>query len=288
MNQRTKLAMVLLSIIITPVYTQTSEINWQTSLLKIDGNNYDWHPIGKNLRFYDSKSQLKYEFRNDSINLYFVFESDSPLLQHQISQAGLSLKFTIKEKTKRFATLTIVPKKGMPEKFIPRNQTISLDELAQKEEVFPKDTAYLQGFKFSENYIVSGNNDYNNIVFDISKGIKSNKTVFELQIPLRDFFGSNYKLDNINQIPLQIQLTINTPTKKNNTDTMKGRMDKAGDFGGGGGMRPGGGMNGGPGRDGGGEMQEMGNSRPENMQNEITTEKKDMKFEFYLTNKKTK
>ena len=67
---------------ITNAFAQTSELKWQSSPIVIDGNEEDWDPTGGNLRFYDSKNQLFYDLRNDSVNLYILVKSDNPFLLH--------------------------------------------------------------------------------------------------------------------------------------------------------------------------------------------------------------
>ena len=289
MNQRIVLLLAFFAILFINVYSQKSELNWQLSPTIIDGNDNDWNPVGKKLRFYDSKNQLYYDLRNDSTNLYFVLKSDNPLLQHQISFAGMKLTLIIKEKPKRTTIFVLEPKKGMSKRFSQQKREQSLDDLASKEEIMPKDTAFLDGFQCTKGNILSGNTNSNEFSFDISKGRKASKTVFELLIPIRDLFGNSFNLNQINQIPIQLQLTINAPTGNSNFGQMRGGMGAPGR-----GMRPGGGMGGpGGGMGSGGGMEgpggEMGerqqSSRPEGMQAGNTMEKKDMKFEFYLTNK---
>ena len=288
MNQRIVFLTAFSVILFAHLYSQKSELKWQISQVVIDGNENDWNPEGRNLRFYDSQNQVYYDLRNDSTNLYFVAKSDNSFLQQQILRAGMNLKFTIKEKAKRTATFSIEPKKGIPERFsFKKNGEASLDELARKEESFPRDTAFLQGFQFSKTYILSGKNDLNEVSFDISKGRKATKTVFELLVPLRELFGDNYKLNQINQIPLQLQLTVNAPSANSNFGSTRGRMGHRGGFSGGGMMPPGGGMEPGGGMSPGGEMQEGAPSRPDGMKPTLSMEKINMKFEFYLTNKKT-
>lgn len=298
MNQKIVLLTAFFAFLFVNAYSQKSELKWQTSSLIIDGNETDWNQTGKNLRFYDSKNELYYDLRNDSDNLYLVLKSDNPFLQRQISLAGMKLKFTIKERTKRIATFTINPQKGTPERFSQQKREQSLDELARKEEIIPKDTAFLDGFQYAKGNILSGNKNLNEFSFDICKGRKATKTVFEILIPIRELFGKGFDLNQINQIPLQLQLSINAPSEDSNFG--RGGMGREGGFGGGrmggggGRMDAGGGMGGemggnGPGREGGGEMSEGGQSRqgsrPEGMQSGNIMEKKDMKFEFYLTNK---
>jgi hypothetical protein len=100
-----------LAIFITNNFAQISELKWQHSSIFIDGNEEDWNPSGGNLRFFNSKSQLFYDLRNDSVNLYILVKSDDPFFRHQISRAGMKLKLNIQEKTKRTVSFTIEQKK---------------------------------------------------------------------------------------------------------------------------------------------------------------------------------
>lgn len=286
MKLKTIFAASFLTFFMTNTFAQTSELKWQSSPIIIDGNEEDWNPTGGNLRFYDSKNELFYDLRNDSVNLYILVKSDNPFLRHQISRAGMKLKLNIQEKTKRTVSFTIEPKKGMPERtFSQTNRPGYLDELSRKEESLPKDTAYLQGFQSSTSSVISGTYNPGNICFDLSKGRRAEKTIFELQIPLRELFGNNYQLNQFNKIPLQIQFTINAMSFNSSFGQMHGGMGHGSGFGGGGRMRGdrmGDGMN--PSEEGNeGSMQgyRNGNQPFGNFSNE----KKDLKLNFYLTNK---
>lgn len=292
MSQRIMLLLAFVATLFLNAYSQKSELYWATTPIVIDGNDNDWNPDGQIFRFYDSNNKLYYDVRNDAVNLYLVIKSDNSFLQQQIMREGMMLKFSIKDAIKKTATFTIKPKKGMPEKFSPqKGQQTSLDELARKEEFFPKDTAFLQGFQFADNYVLEGNNNPSEITFEISKGRKATNTVFELLIPLRDFFGDNYNLSQINKTLVQLQLAIDAPSSESGQmrGGMRGGMGGpgGGDMGSGGMGGPGGGM-GTPG--GGNEMQGGNNSnRPEGMpQGGMSMEKKNMKFTFYLTDKGTR
>ena len=58
--------------LLTSISAQTSTAKWQPTPISIDGNEEDW---GTLLRFFNSESNVKYEFRNDAQNLYIILKS---------------------------------------------------------------------------------------------------------------------------------------------------------------------------------------------------------------------
>ncbi len=285
MKKKISLVCVALTCIFTGVFAQTSEVTWQPIPIEIDGNPNDWTT---SLRFYDSDSKIKYEFRNDASNLYFVFKSDEKSLQRQIQQAGMKMKFIVKTKPKTVATITFTKKEngggmppmgGIPGSARPQKDGMKLDQFAMRPEFMPKDTAFIKGFQFAKDLIVSNNIQTNSINFAKSRG-NSEETAFELVIPLRELFGDGYNLNEIILIPIQFQLNISAPSQTSNYGNM-GRP--RGGMGG-----PGGGMGGtgdGPGGDmgGGGEMGERP-QMPDRASGGMTSmTQKSFKVEFILT-----
>lgn len=295
-------------------HAQVCENNWQATPLSIDGNPNDWTT---KLRLYDSNSKLMYEFRNDDKNLYFVFKSEEKSLQRQMEQAGMKLKIVIKGAPKTKATIefkkntskTMMPtppggmNNGTPPSF-PQQQTQNgqlrqdnnQNQLPMKPEFMPKDTAYVKGFMFAQNFILSNNQHENTITFAKSRG-NSDESAFELVIPIRELFGDNFQLANIKNIPIQFNLTINALSQSSSSSRMSGGMggrmgggpggEMGGGPGGGMGGGPGGGMDGGPGGGmGGGPGGEMGNqsSMPNNMdEDNSSNSKKEIKALIQLT-----
>lgn len=296
MKKKISLTCMALACFITSSFAQLTEINWQPTLLEIDGNPNDWTT---NLRFFDSGSKIKYEFRNDAVNLYFVFKSDEKSLQRQLQQAGMKLKFTVKSNAKTTGTIIFAPKKGMSGMPVPpmnggqgmrppmpqggkselaQNQLPDFDQFAMRPEFSPKDTAITKGFLFAKDKIFSGNSAKNDIHFAKSRG-NVEEAAFELAIPIRELFGDGYKLENIINIPIQFQLTINSISQNTGSGEMRGGPGRPGEMGGGPGGGPGG--MGGPG--GGGEMGERP-QMPEGMNlNQNSMTKKSLKVLFHLT-----
>lgn len=284
------LTTVLFIALFEPVLAQKNELNRQTTPLKIDGSDEDCNSIGGNLRFYDSGSKINFDVRNDSANLYLIFKSDDKFLQHQISLAGMTLKLSVKEKKKRTATFTIKEKNKDPERFSRQSEGVSLDDYALKEEYMPKDTAWLQGFHFTNGKLLSRNRSSKEFSFDIRKGEKASGTIVEILIPIRELFGNDYSLKEISKIPLQFQLTINSFSSNSNYGQMKVGMGREGGLSGNRRMRGSG--SGGESRlsgrnngeiPNGAEMNEGQNSRHQKMWGTNSNEKKEFKFDFYLT-----
>lgn len=304
MKKKISLTCMALLCFITGTFAQLTEINWQPTLLEIDGNPNDWTT---NLRFFDSESKIKYEFRNDAVNLYFVFKSDEKSLQRQLQQAGMKLKFAVKSNAKTTGTITFAPKKGMQGMPMPpmnggqgqqppmqqgqkpelaQNQQSGLDQFAMRPEFSPKDTATIKGFLFAKDRIFSDNSTENTIRFAKSRG-NMEEAAFELVIPIRELFGDGYKLETISNIPIQFQLSINSVSQNTGSGEMRGGPGRMGGMGGGPGMGgPGGGSpdGGGPrGPGGGGEMGERP-EMPEGMNaNQDSMTQKSLKALFHLT-----
>lgn len=301
MKKRISLVCIALTCIFTGSFAQLTKINWQPTLLEIDGNPNDWTT---NLRFFDSESKIKYEFRNDASTLYFVFKSDEKSVHQQLQQAELKMKFVVKANEKTTATIHIAAKKGnrgMPMLSMNGGQHPPMPLQTQNEEFnsgqfpppgqFPmfqniqtKDTASIKGFLFTKNQIFSNNSDVNTIRFAKSSP-NMEETALEVAIPLRELFGEIYNLEDIGKTPVMFQLTINGVSQSNKSSEMHG---SPGGMGGRPGGAPGGmgngpeGMGGGPGGMGGGEMGQRP-EMPEGMnQNSEPMTKKSLKFSFVL------
>ena len=286
MNHKILVTTVFLLNILLSINAQKNTLKWQSSPLEIDGNSNDWISENQILRFSNSESQIKFEFRNDSSNLYFIFKYDDRSLQQQITMSGMNLKFIIKEKEKRKSSIIFREKSKGIEPPVQQNQTMTLDKYAIRKDFLPKDTAFLEGFT-SQGYVISGDSSFNGICFELSKVQKENETTFELRLPLRELFNDGYNLSKICQIPIQLQLAINAPSVKSGQGEMKSHGGMGGRPPGGGGGAPGGGNLGGgapPDMNGGG-MGGENRPTPDQMQKLNSMSKKSFNFEFYLTNK---
>jgi hypothetical protein len=282
--------------IFSGIYAQVSVLKWQSSLLEIDGNPNDWTT---ELRFFHSNSGLKYEFRNDASNLYFVFKSDDVALKRQLAQAGMKLKFMVKSEKGKTSYFEL--KKSLlqpfPGHFPPPP---SADQVLQNGQNPPPllnsggfqgsmmpiivDTAFVRGFYFADEQIYSGNSKPNSIIFAKSSPA-IDEVAFEMQVPIRELFGDNYNLNEIVNIPIKFQLTINalsqSEMKSTGARNVISGMENSGMRApgmGGGSPEMGGGA---PGMRGGGERPPMPNGMPQS-QNVLL--KKTFKTSFRLVN----
>ncbi len=225
----------------TTTFAQSSS-KWQNNPIIIDGDASDWETMP---RFFNSDANVQYEIRNDAKNLYIILKSTDKATQMQLQQAGFSVIFKLKNQSVSKCNITFqAPKMGnIP---VMEKQNNNKDRLIAKDAAKPermmKDSATLDGFMYSNGIITGENHGTEGICFAKSKGNRD-QIVFEIQIPLREFFGDEFSLEEITHAPLQLQVSINELSK----GSMKGKGENMG-----GGMH--GGMGGGPGGPGGGDM----------------------------------
>jgi hypothetical protein len=256
MNKLFKFSLLVLLSISTCTYAQTSTAKWQAQAIIIDGQSSDW---GMLPRFFNSESNIKYEFRNDDKNLYFILKAGDRAVQMQLLQAGLNIRFKLKTSVPMKTEIKFVPIKRAELNQTSNGQEVGSQRLIEKSVSQPnivlKDSAMLDGFQFTNGLLTSDKRDENSIYFARSSS-SSDLATYEICIPLREFFGDNYKLENITTIAVQLQVNINA-LSMNDIKRMHSKM--------------GGVMHGGRGMGGGreGEMGRGGMSRGE-MSNEMS------------------
>ncbi len=274
------------------VFAQLSSGKWQTQPIKIDGDGSDW---GLLPRFFNTESNLKYEFRNDATNLYFILKAADRATQMQLFRAGFSIRFKLKTATPLKTEITFQANKftEMPPMNSQEVRTdILVDKSVTKPEIILNDTVLLDGFQFSNGMITSKNKE--NIFFASSKSNKELAT-YEIQVPLRELFGNNYSLDKVAATQIQLQVVLNE-LSQNEIRKMKSRSGgghSGGMYGGGRGMGEGRGMNGAA--EMGGEMQggmgqmpgsQMNVEMPIEMRGGSSMERKSFNKDFMLSSGK--
>jgi len=263
----------------------------------IDGDRADWGSIP---RFFDSQSNVQYEFRNDDKNLYLIVRTTDRAAQMQIMRGGFALKLKVKTKIPTRCSITFPAQKmGIPpQQFNNKGDESQLlvEKTAPKPGPMPKDSIVLEGFRFSNGIISSENKDENKICFARNKETRE-QLVYELRIPLCEIYGKDFVLENEVSLPIQLQITINELSQNSGKQEkggkgMRGRGEghrgggmrggMQGGMQGGGGMRGEGGMQGGP--DGGGGMSGEGemSERPQ-FQNNTAMARKTINDEFSLS-----
>ncbi|MBV5281160.1 MAG: hypothetical protein JZU53_01875 [Paludibacter sp.] len=289
---KTKLQLLFLGLLglssISPA--QSSISKWQAQPIVIDGDRADWVNIP---RFFDSSSNVQYEFRNDDKNLYLIVRTTDRAAQMQMLRGGFALKLKVKTKipTRCSITFPALKMEMPPQQFNKKGDEsqILLEKTAPKPGVLPKDSVVLDGFKFSNGAISSENKDENKICFARNKETRE-QLIYELRVPICEIYGKDFVLEDVVTLPIQLQITINELSQNS------GKQDKGGKgMRGGGGMRGGmqgggmrggmpggGGMQGGP--DGGGGMPGEGemSERPQ-FQNNAAIARKTINDEFSLS-----
>jgi hypothetical protein len=292
MNKLFKLLLLILLTISTSTLAQTSIAKWQSQPMVIDGEGSDW---GMLPRFFNSESNIKYEFRNDDKNLYFILKAGDRAVQMQLLKAGFSLRFKLKTSPPVKTEIIFQPNRKTELSQMINGQEGGSQRLVDKSvtqpEIVLKDTAILNGFRFTNGLITSEKKDDNFICFARSKSPRDLAS-YEVCIPLRELFGDNYQLSTIATVPLQLQVMIND-LSQNQIKKMRSRMGGGmygGNRGGSGGGRGMGRMNGdvemGDGEFGNGEIpgNEMGSSEMQNrMSAGFSMERKSFTVDFKLS-----
>lgn len=168
--------------------------SWLTSPVTIDGNPKEWKLP---LRFYDAVTKLFFAFTNDDKNLYLCFQSPDDINEMKIMQAGMEVSLSAKGKHSVSIDFPL-PKKDV------RPATRSGSTIEQKFDRIGKRAAFLD-----ENRIMklSGFATRNGLVpINDTSGINaainwdsSNKFTYEISIPLKEFFGKDYNLNDLSK-----------------------------------------------------------------------------------------
>lgn len=273
-------------------FAQVSSSKWQSQPIIIDGDGSDWTTLP---RFFNSESNVKYEFRNDAQNLYIILKAADRATQMQLLRAGFSVKLKIKTSPPTRVGILFNTLKNAEMPPMINNQNQLADKSVTNSEFAPRDTAILEGFIFAKGKITSVCSDEKSICFARSKSMKE-LGGYEIRIPLREIFGNEYVLENISSTPIQLQVNIND-LSQNEMKKMRGRMGGgmhgSGRRGMGGGMQGGGemsrGMQGGGemgGEMGGGEMDERPDMQEGRMNGGFSMERKSFSIDFKLSNGK--
>jgi len=288
-SMKTKIQLIFLCLLgLSSIsFAQSSISKWQAQPIVIDGDRADWVSIP---RFFDSQSNVQYEFRNDAKNLFLIVRTTDRAAQMQMMRGGFALKLKVKTKIPTRCSITFPAQKmGMPPQQLNNKGDESqmlIEKTAPKPGPMPKDSVVLDGFKFTNGTISSEDKDENKIRFARNKESRE-QLVYELRIPLCEIYGKDFVFENEVSLPIQLQITINELSQNSGKQDKGGKgMHGRGEGQRGGGMR--GGMQGGggmrEGHDGGGGMSGEGemSERPQ-LQNNTAMTRKTINDEFSLS-----
>ena len=266
MKKKIQLTFIVIFAFTIGVFALVSSSKWQAQPIVIDGNATDWVSIP---RFFNTESNVQYEFRNDANNLYVIIKATERATQMQLLRAGFSVRLKVKTSAPSKFGITF---HGIRNAIPPtrnnqvENSGILVEKTAMKPEIMSKDSAFLDGFQFAKGVITSENNDPDGINFARNKGTRE-QVLYELRIPLRELYGNDFVLAKISAVPIQLQVVINE-LSQGEISKMRGKSGKRMSGGMQGGRGGSGRMNGrgsgGMGRGMGGE-NEMGGEMNENM-----------------------
>ena len=249
---KTIICFILSVLLTTSLFSQIDNtIKWQSDSIKIDGHTTDWKTFPP---FYEDKTKLAFDIRNDSSSLYMYLKISEQKTQFKIARAGMTINFTTSTKPARKAKITFAPfiTQKMSEN---NNDKAKVGEkksfsIKQKYSLTPA-VVTASGFAISNSELSFTNRNDSIITYAVGWDTL-NSMYIEFQIPLREFFGDNYNLKQVSQkeIALKIQENaIENPTMSggDSDSGQGGEMMKGsgmGSHGGSGGMG-GGGMGGG-------------------------------------------
>ncbi|MEI7501889.1 MAG: hypothetical protein WCJ61_01255 [Paludibacter sp.] len=192
----------------TGISSQISNSKWQAQPIVIDGDAADWVSIP---RFFNAESNVQYEFRNDANNLFIIIKATERATQMQLLRAGFSVRLKVKTSPpSKFGITFHGIRNAMPPNRNNQveNSGVLVEKTSMKPQIMTKDSAFLDGFQFSNGVITSENNDPNGIYFARNKANRE-QVLYEFLIPLSELYGNNFVLEKIAVVPIQLQVVIN-------------------------------------------------------------------------------
>lgn len=198
-----KKQLILLSILLitSTLNAQTLESNWQTSNVEIDGNKLDW---GQSLRFFNSKSKIIYDIRNDSTGLYLLYEIRDEMQQMKSLSGGFSIDISVKSKPKLDASIVfpvMERQKGKP------GERPGISEVQEKYRLTDHQVE-LSGFNHSAGTVSLGLSDLESVCVAVEWD-ESNFMIYEMYIPFKEITPQGTDFENIAALDYKIKTTIN-------------------------------------------------------------------------------
>lgn len=209
------------------------------------------YPIGRVPRMYDADAKVAYDIKNCKEHLYLIYQFPDRGTQMKMMTGGLVIQLESKVKPKTKATISF-PVMARPE----REQN---GKSSESQEPNPGEgyrsistSAAIEGFQISQGLVERDDMTDHDFTYQFSKG-NSQSMVLKIQIPMEEFFGYGYDLQQVSKSMLKVETRLKAIEKPDRNE-MKGS---------GVGQRAGGGGMGGPGGNGqgrGGSRGAMGGS----------------------------
>ncbi|MBN2519106.1 MAG: hypothetical protein JXB17_01260 [Bacteroidales bacterium] len=240
MKKKLKLLAFSLMATFTCCQAANDTLRWQSEKITVDGYNSEW---GSTLQYYDAETKLLYDMRNDSTNLYMTFETPDKMMQMKLMQVGFKISFKIKTKPKIVASIVFpkLPENAFKKEDIQTSNRPNSSFIKEKFLIY-NDPATIEGFLYSFGSIFKENPNEDEILFSINWD-NSDVMIYELKIPLREFYGDDFKFSEITQNDISLQAEIEALEETDMSGGMpRGDMKSSSP---GGRMPPSGGMHGG-------------------------------------------
>ncbi len=229
-----KIFISLASIIIClSSYAQTSTSKWLIAPLTIDGDNADW---GGRPSCYESECMIAYELKNDSNNLFLVFEIMDKKSQTKFMQAGFEVAIKVKTKPKLNASINFLAQQNQ------ERSALENEGFLHQGYLLNSSFAEVSGFLKTNGMITRNINGNQAFTYNIGWNDLNNMLV-EIRIPMSEVFGVENVAIDYTKIPISLTCKLNAIEHSSGEKLHSGGSDthSRGASGGGGGSHGGGG-----------------------------------------------
>lgn len=242
-----KIFISLASIIIClSSYAQTSTSKWLIAPLTIDGDNADW---GGTPSYYSSECMIAYELKNDSNNLFLVFEIMDKKSQTKFMQAGFEVAIKVKTKPKLNASINFLAQQNQ-ERSAQENEGFHNPNILHQGYLLNSRYAEVSGFLKTNKMITRNINGNQAFTYNIGWNDLNNMLV-EIRIPMSEVFGVENVAIDYTKIPISLTCKLKAIEHSSGEKLHSGGSDTNSRSASGGGRPGGGGSHGGGGRSGG-------------------------------------
>lgn len=258
---------LLLTLLICAITTsiQAQNTTYFTGESSTDGLSADW---SNDLYSVDKKTNFSTALRNDSENLYILFQTTDQAAINKLLQAGITITFKGKTKPKVNAKLEFPletvraqnaqrgQQQGQGQRGGQRQAEGEVDRAKlQKErlqrQLETKNQAKLKGFSASNGHLFLADMQGIEMALGLDEGTEAPTLNYELKIPITELFGMSMDWDKITKTNLAINITVNGIDRPQSVSNAGGGGGRGGAGGGRGGAGGGGGRGGRSGAGGG-------------------------------------